>query len=121
MADKEVVADEVEQKPELSIREELEAARDEVVARQEKDNVVSTDESVSARQSEPDSAARIRGPDGKFARQSDAGTGGESAAASNEIRHSAGTAGNNPQSAGASSAQGVVQPVALPAPNGWKA
>jgi hypothetical protein len=119
-ADKEVVADEIDEKPELSIREELEAARDEVVARQEKDNVVSTDESVSARQSEPDPTARVRGPDGKFVRQSDGGTGGELAAASSEVRHQAGTAGNNPQT-GASGAQGSVQPVALPAPNGWKA
>lgn len=116
----ETVADEVEEKPERSIREELESARDEVVARQEKENVVSNDERISA--------------DGKQRADST----GEPAAGPPRARDAHGKFAsadpNRPDPAASASALQSVQPaqslqpagapgpaVALPPPNGWKA
>jgi hypothetical protein len=113
MADKEPVADEVEDKPELSIREELQASLEDVQSRQEKDDVVRNDLSEGQR-AESDSRAegRARGPDGKFARaEPDSGR---------EVQPTAATAPQPVQSRGQPGV-GSTQPVALPAPNGWKA
>ena len=114
MADKEVMADEVEEKPELSIREELEAARDEVVARQEtEDGRVTADLGQQRVDSQPETE-RLRGPDGKFTRPTDTGTGNGPASVSGQLRSPA-----DGSTAPATTAAPVA-PVALPAPNGWK-
>jgi hypothetical protein len=108
MAAEQVVADEVEDKPEPTLREQLESSLEEVQARQESEHgghesVSETERSESAAVQEPD-AGRARGPDGKFARaQPPAETPQPS------------------QSAGNAAPQQPVQPVALPAPTSWKA
>lgn len=112
----EVVAD--DQKPELSIREELVAARDEVVARQESEN-------VSGEQTGSDSvrAGSDRGDgrtaQGKFApRQGQESTDQTTAAPAAGSQNPSGTA-TSPAISGVS---GATHPaVALPAPTSWKA
>jgi hypothetical protein len=104
-----VVADEVEEKPERSIREELEAARDEVVARETNDD---RNESVrevggNARGSGSDPEvvpASIRQPEGERARGAD----GKFTPREQPALEQASQAVSTP-------------PVALPAPTGWKA
>lgn len=115
MADKEVVADEIEEKPELSIREELEAARDEVVARQESASEV--EPKTGEAPAESRTASRARDASGKFASAAPADEAG--------ARPDQGRSGDTgtTQPVGATSTQqnaGVSQPVALPPPNGWK-
>src|SRR5277367_4135927 len=118
MAEREPIeADEVG-KPELSIREELEAARDEVVARQESSDV-SGEQTGPDRAGTPTDRGDGRTARGQFAAKQGADNAGQAPAAQ--------AAG--PQDAGGSTgAQAVpavhgqsAQPVALPAPNGWKA
>lgn len=116
----EVVADDT--KPELSIREELEAARDEVVARQENEHgdgnesVRTVERDVGGRKS--DSAAiRTRDPSGKFAKADGAaqeGSGVDGSVQSGAQPSVSGTISSGQQA-------GLQQSVALPAPTSWKA
>lgn len=112
-AAEETVADEIEDKPERSIREELESSLSEVTARQESEHV-----DVSGGNAEAASAAtgRVRDAGGKFARQSDAGPTDGTQAAPAEVRPQQGGQAFN------AALPGVQQPpIAFPAPNGWKA
>lgn len=111
-AAEEIVADEIDEKPELSIREELEAARDEVVARQENEHV--SDDKLVQSDGPARTDSRTRDATGKFTRESESGaTGGQQSKA----QQAAGT----PPDGSAGQSQPSIQPVALPAPTSWKA
>lgn len=108
----EVVADDAN--PELSIREELEAARDEVVARQENESA-ETQSEAGADTTQSRSEGRARDASGKFASTTQ---NNEVGAGSDPIGQSAG--GTRNSSAPSTSGQ-TPQSVALPAPTSWKA
>ncbi len=109
MADKDVVADEVDEKPELSIREELEASLEEVQSRQESEHV-EVEPKTGAEAPEGQSAGRARDATGKFARNAEVPESGTPVAPVRAERTETGQ--QQPP---------VAAPIALPAPNGWKA
>lgn len=111
MAVEETVADEVDEKPERSIREELESSLSEVTARQETERAETKPETIET-SAEGRAEGRARDATGKFAKT--AGELGSQPETSAPQR--ADPAGLPPPDA-----RGQQPPVALPAPNGWKA
>lgn len=118
-----VVADETVEPKERTIREEIEAARDEINARGSSDDrsepvrpVVENAGGGEGDTRQVQAGGRQRGPDGKFTRaDADGGREEQPSAGTQQTTQQPG------QQSDGSTQHGSVQPVALPAPQSWSA
>jgi hypothetical protein len=112
----EVVADDTPEPKERSIREEIEAARDEINARDGSgDGIPNANQSGSTSESDQVHGGRQRGADGKFAR------GDAAAVPADQQRASADDTGAQRSPVGAVGGESRPAEVALPAPQSWSA
>lgn len=117
----EVVADEVT--PEPTLREQIESARDEINARQENENGAGNEQLRELGSSRGDAEIPPgpgRSPDGKFARRSESRAGDTPAEISAGVRPQSNGSPTGPAESSTTASTNAA-PVALPAPNGWKA